>query len=136
MIKHRMGEGKAFWNVPGGGMQFGQNAKENLKREFYEETGLTIDVGNYLFVHEFLSPPLHALELFFEVHQKGGALVLGTDPELGDEQQLIEDIRFLSLDEIKLLPLKEKHEVFSRINSFNDVRIWKGYFNFENNCIK
>ncbi|MBD3626709.1 NUDIX domain-containing protein [Cyclobacterium sp.] len=136
MIKHRMGSGKSFWNVPGGGMKFGQNARENLQREFLEETGLGIEVGEYLFVHEFLSPPLHAIELFFEVFQKEGELILGYDPELGDEQQLIEDIRFLSLDEIKLIPPDEKHAVFRRINSLNDVRIWKGYFNFENNCIK
>ncbi|SHN28427.1 ADP-ribose pyrophosphatase YjhB, NUDIX family [Cyclobacterium lianum] len=136
MIKHRMGENASFWNVPGGGMKFGQNATKNLQREFLEETGLDVEVKEYLFVHEFLSPPLHAIELFFEVSQTGGTLTMGTDPELGDKQQLIEDIRFLSLDEIKSIPPQQKHALFSRINSLKDVRIWKGYFNFENNCIK
>jgi len=136
MIKHRMGENSHFWNVPGGGMNYGQNARDNLRREFLEETGLRIEVGPYLFVHELLAPPLHAVELFFEVSQVGGELLLGKDPELGDEQQLIEEIRFLNLDEIKTIPASEKHAVFRGINSLNDVRIWKGYFNFENNSIK
>lgn len=136
MIKHRMDESAFFWNVPGGGMIYGQNARENLRREFLEETGLEIKVGTYLFVHELLAPPLHAIELFFEVHLLGGKLLLGKDPELRDEQQLIEEIRFLNLDEIKNIPGSEKHAVFRGINSLNDVRIWKGYFNFENNSIK
>ena len=51
MIKHLMGNGKIMWSVPGGGMYFGQSAIVNLKREFFEETGLDIEVKDYLFVH-------------------------------------------------------------------------------------
>lgn len=136
MIKHKMGEGRYFWNVPGGGMDYGQSAIENLKREFNEETGLNIKVGEYLFVHEFLKPPLHAIELFFDVAHHEGYLTQGTDPELAEDSQLIEDMRFLSIDEIKEIDNSSKHAIFKGINSLNDVRNWKGYFNFENKCIK
>ncbi|AKP50308.1 NUDIX domain-containing protein [Cyclobacterium amurskyense] len=136
MVKHRMHTNHSFWNVPGGGMKFGQDAKENLKREFLEETGLNIAVNDYLFVHEFLEPPLHAIELFFEVSQTSGKLVVGIDPELETNKQVIEEVKFLSIEEIKKIPSEKKHALFGRINSLNDVRIWKGYFNFGNKCIK
>lgn len=136
MVKHKMGDNHSFWNVPGGGMQFGQDAESNLKREFLEETGLEIEVKKYQFVHEFLDPPLHAIELFFEVRQTNGKLVVGIDPELETGKQVIDEVRFLSMEEIKNIPSEQKHALFARINSLNDVRIWKGYFNFGNNCIK
>lgn len=136
MIKHKMGEGRVFWNVPGGGMKYGQSSAENLEREFLEETGLQIKIDNYLFVHEFLEPPLHAIELFFEVSSHGGHLAKGIDPELSADHQLIEDIRFMGINEIKEIDNSSKHIIFRGINSLKDVRNWKGYFNFENKCIK
>nr|MBI1229867.1 NUDIX domain-containing protein [Cytophagales bacterium] len=132
MINHYMGEGKFFWNVPGGGMKYGSSAPDNLAREFQEETGLEVAVGDYLFVHEFLRPPLHAVELFFEVKKMGGNLLKGIDPELDAEHQVIADLRFLSVEEIQQIDNEEKHAVFWGIKSVNDVGIWKGYFNFGN----
>ena len=38
LVKHRMGSSRDFWSTPGGGMQFGSSAQENLVREFLEET--------------------------------------------------------------------------------------------------
>lgn len=136
MIKHRLGDERVFWNVPGGGMHYGKSAEHNLVREFHEETGLKIEVRKYLFVHEFLQPPLHAIELFFEVERKDGKLYKGIDPEMLPNQQVIEEIGFMDIDQISRIPNEEKHVIFWGIKSINDVRIWKGYFNFENKCIK
>lgn len=136
MIRHRMAEERYFWNVPGGGMDYGSNAKDNLKREFLEETGLEIDVSELCCVHEFLQPPLHAVELYFEVKKTGGKLDKGNDPELADDRQIIEDLVFLTIEDLTKIKKEEKHRLFWELNSFNDIRNWKGYFNFENNCIK
>lgn len=136
LIKHKMGSDNFFWNVPGGGMKFGSSAVENLKREFLEETGLHVEVKDYLFTYEFLAPPLHAVELYFEVKAIGGKLGLGTDPELSKESQLITQIGFLNTEKLALIKNEEKHRLFWGIKSVNDVRLWKGYFNFENNYIK
>ena len=66
MVKHLIvGKQDYLWAPPGGGMKFGESARECLKREFMEETGLDIRVGDFLFVNEFKDPPLHAIELFF-----------------------------------------------------------------------
>ncbi|GGZ27623.1 hypothetical protein GCM10007049_20580 [Echinicola pacifica] len=136
MIKHRMSSSRVFWNVPGGGMEFGSSITMNLEREFLEETGLEVETGEFLGVTEFLEPPLHAVELYFEVKLKKGRLALGTDPELEGHQQLLEELKFMDIKEIQAIPRAEKHQYFWNINSTKDVRIWKGYFNFENKCIK
>lgn len=136
MIKHLMGNGKVFWSVPGGGMNFGQNAFENLKREFSEETGLIIEVKAYLFVHEYLAAPLHAMEHFFSVEKTGGNLELGTDPELYPDSQIIEEVKWMDLKEIRSLPKQALHQIFWGIKSLEELVLLRGYFNFENNSLK
>ena len=136
MIKHQMSDERYFWNVPGGGMEYGSDTVDNLKREFSEETGLEIAVNDLLCVHEFLTPPLHAVELYFEVSKRGGELKKGADPELAGNRQIIAELAFLSIRELAEIKNQEKHRLFWELNSFDELRNWKGYFNFENNCIK
>jgi len=136
MAKHRMGEGKYFWNVPGGGMEYGTSAVANLVREIKEETGLQVIEASYLYLHEFLEPPLHAIEMFFEIEIEEGNPHLGEDPELTAEYQLLTEIRYIGVDELNKIPENQKHPIFWGIKTVNDVRIWKGNFNFENKCIK
>lgn len=136
MIKHLMGGGKEFWAVPGGGMIYGQSATDNLIREFAEETGLKISIKSYLFVHEYLSPPLHAMEHFFLVEKTGGILTVGTDPELTDEDQIINEIQWMSIQDLQSLPKDALHQIFWGIKSFEELVLFNGYFNFENNYLK
>ncbi len=136
MVKHRMGGGREFWSTPGGGMIYGTNAKDNLKREFMEETGLEIEVLEFLFVNEFLAPPLHALEYFFSVERKSGSVVLGKDPELEDDRQILEEIRWLSVKELGSLEKNSLHRLFWEIKSLSELGLCKGYFNFGNISIK
>ena len=136
MIKHQMSSKRCFWNVPGGGMEYSSSTVDNLKREFLEETGLEIAVNDLLCVHEFLKPPLHAVELYFEVGKIGGEFKKGADPELAENRQIIAELAFLSVEELAEIKNEEKHRLFWELNSFNEIRKWKGYFNFENKCIK
>ncbi|MGD1843339.1 MAG: NUDIX domain-containing protein, partial [Thermonemataceae bacterium] len=80
LVKHQGLQQGYLWAPPGGGMQFGESAETCLVREFEEETGLQIAVEQFLFVHEFLRPPLHGIELFFTVTVKQGTLRIGYDP--------------------------------------------------------
>jgi 8-oxo-dGTP diphosphatase len=136
MIKHLMGNDKILWSVPGGGIEFGQNAKSNLKREFEEETGIEVEISDYLFIYEYLEPPLHALEHFFLVKITNGVLKLGRDPELDPSNQIISEIHWMSINEIQSLPQNSLHQIFWGINSLKDLGLYKGYFNFENISIK
>ncbi len=136
MVKHRMGNGRILWSVPGGGMHFGTTAIENLEREFLEETSLEVKVDKYLFVHEYLAPPLHAMEHYFAVKRINGNVKLGKDPELSEENQLLQEISWKTIAEIKTIANESLHQLFWGINSLSELGMQRGYFNFENNSIK
>ena len=128
MVRHRgIGPTDTFWCPPGGGAQFGETAPDALVREFLEETGLEIEIGDLLFVNEFMQPPLHALELFFGVHVTGGSLRQGIDPEMSLDDQIIQEVRLMSFDEIKSYPPEEVHALFQYCNSLEDVFRLRGY---------
>ncbi|MFN8387955.1 MAG: NUDIX domain-containing protein [Anaerolineales bacterium] len=40
---------KFVWGIPVGGLEYGEQPEEGVKREFYEESGLTINVERLLF---------------------------------------------------------------------------------------
>ena len=128
LVRHRgVGPANAFWSPPGGGMQFGETAPDALVREFAEETGLTVDTGDLLFVNEFMHPPLHALELFFAVHVTGGTLRQGVDPEMDADKQIIDEVRLMSFAEIKSHSPDKVHALFRHCSSLDDVFGLRGY---------
>lgn len=94
-----------IWMPPGGGVDFGESLEDALKREFIEETGVEIQIGTLRYIHEFIKPPLHALEFYYDCKKVGGALKLGHDPELIGKKQILEDVRFMKLDELDELPI-------------------------------
>lgn len=111
----------AFWAPPGGGLQYGETVEECLVREVLEETGLQTKVKRFLFVNEFIASPLQAVELFFELEVTGGELIKGTDPEASAEQQLIEEVAFLTMEQIRQIPLQDKHRVLHYLFSLDDL---------------
>ena len=136
LVKHKMSTNRDFWSTPGGGMQFGSSAQENLVREFLEETGLKITVGEFLFVHEYLDSPLHAIECFFLVKRISGTVTLGEDPELAGADQILTDISWKTLEGLSSLEKKSIHPVFLGIKSLSELVLYKGYFNFGNKYLK
>jgi 8-oxo-dGTP diphosphatase len=111
----------AFWAPPGGGLQYGETVHDCLKREFMEETGLQAEVKRFLCLNEFLQKPLHAIELFFEVSIVSGNPVTGSDPESAPDKQLIEQVQFLSLQEIRNIPNADKHSLLHHLLSLDDL---------------
>ena len=131
MVHHTaLGKGGSLWAPPGGGMEYGESAHEALKREFMEETHLEIEVVKFLFVHEYLDPPLHGIELFFEVRITGGKLKKGTDPEMEANAQIITQVEFRSFEEIQQLPKAHLHYVIQNMSSFESLLNQSGYFKF------
>ncbi|RUA34959.1 MAG: NUDIX hydrolase [Bacteroidetes bacterium] len=136
LLKHdSVGKKDYLWSPPGGGMEFGENAEENLKREFFEETGLQIKVDELLFINEFINNKIHAIELFFKVKKTGGILKLGNDPEMGN-QQILSDLAFFDENKLKNTEKDYLHNMFIGINKPQEVLNLKGYFKFVNNSIK
>jgi 8-oxo-dGTP diphosphatase len=129
LIQHQnIGEKQIFWSPPGGGMDFGETAENCLKREFLEETGLEIQITHFLFVNEFCKPPLHSVELFFNVIRASGYVRKGTDPELSIENQSIIDVRWLSLNEINAEGIDNFHACLKQLNALSELRWKNGYF--------
>lgn len=118
----------SFWAPPGGEVLFGQTASQTVEREFLEETGLSVCSTRYMFAGEFIEPPLHAVELFFEVRYKSGSLITGSDPET--ENQLIKEVRFLPWDEIAAIPLTQKHGLFRFCRFADELKNLTGFYRF------
>jgi 8-oxo-dGTP diphosphatase len=101
-----------FWCGPGGGLEFGESIETALKREFLEEAGLKIEVGKFIEFIEFVKPPLHAIELFFEVKKIGGNFQLGHDPETGNS--ILKEVKWMELAEIEAINPSEIHKFYHK----------------------
>jgi 8-oxo-dGTP diphosphatase len=123
LVNHQMPNGD-FWAPPGGGLEFGEEAADALKREFREEANLEIEVRNYLFGCEFIRQPLHAIELFFDVRRIAGMLKSGDDPEM----PLIKQARFFTPSEMRSLPPKNLHGVFQMVGDPREISTLKGFY--------
>jgi len=125
---HGLNESDDFWGPPGGGMDFSESAEETLKREFKEEVGIHVEIEEFAFVHEYLSPPLHAIELFFHVRKIEGEVSIGFDPEMGKDEQIIKDARYISFEDLKQMNEASVHQVLANFSSLKKMLQGHGYF--------
>lgn len=131
LVHHRaLGKTNSLWAPPGGGMTYGEDAKSALKREFLEETKCEIDTGRLIFIHEYLDPPLHGIELFFEVRIISGTPKLGSDPEMSGDAQLLTEVGFYDLRQLQLEQNESLHYVLQNVKNLNELINLKGYFKF------
>lgn len=93
------------WLPPGGGLETGETAETALVREVKEETGLVISPVSLRYIHEFIRPPFHSVELYFTALMQGGTLKIGNDPEHPAEKQLIKNVNWFSLGDVHKLDL-------------------------------
>ncbi|MBL3656205.1 NUDIX domain-containing protein [Fulvivirga sediminis] len=131
LVKHKgVGAKGILWTPPGGGVEFGESAEEALKREFEEETGLKVAIKEFLFANEVITPPLHAVELFFLVEITSGTLCLGSDPELSKENQVMKAIKFVTFSELKIMDPKTIHNTLHGVTDKKSLLNMHGYFKF------
>ena len=108
---------EVIYDLPAGRLEVGESPIDGARREFEEETGLEIKVGQYLFTHEFLQPPLHAIELFFEVSRIRGKLSRGFDPEMNAGEQIITAVSFLSFEDMKNIESDSLHYILRNLDN-------------------
>ncbi|MEQ8583256.1 MAG: NUDIX hydrolase [Marinoscillum sp.] len=137
MLRHKgIGPNGYLWSPPGGGIEFGESAEGALKKEFLEETGLRVSIGQFLFVNEYQDDRHHAIELFFEVTRIAGEIQLGQDPELPKNEQILEELKWLSFAEIKTMDSGFLHNAFRLTQEPNQITELRGFFKFGNISIK
>jgi len=94
MVKHRL-DGQEYWCLPGGRIEPDETPAEAALRELQEECNvsgriiLETSVANYPDRHNSFLIDIGDQEPY-----------IGSDPELDDENQIMQEIKWLSLDEI------------------------------------
>ena len=65
LVSDELIRGEYYTKFPGGGLEFGEGARDCLKREFLEEMNLKVEIGDHLYTTDFFQMsafnPLHQI---------------------------------------------------------------------------
>jgi 8-oxo-dGTP diphosphatase len=103
--------GGYYTKFPGGGLELGEGTRDCLRREFMEELGLTVEVGDHIYTTDFyqrsaFNPAHQILSIYYYAYALAPITVpLRTQPFDFDAEQMalyqklqqIESFRFIDL---------------------------------------
>lgn len=121
LVKHKhRGSGRLWWTPPGGGYEdFDASVIDCVRRECWEEAGLSVEVGPLVYLREFTQKrrKIRHLELFFLIKNWSGEPSLKHLPK--EDQQHVLEVAWqdqASMQELLVLPEELKNNVWSDIN--------------------
>ncbi|MDX8047690.1 NUDIX hydrolase [Gracilibacillus sp. S3-1-1] len=83
VIEKSTGPYKNRFDLPGGSLEDGESLIDAMKREFFEETGLEIEVEHNIGIIDFKLPwlwreftDLHHIAVYYKVRKVGGTLIV------------------------------------------------------------
>lgn len=86
--------GNYYTKFPGGGLEFGEGTRQCLEREFMEEMGLQVDIGDHIYTTDFFQlsafhPSHQIISIYYYARPLASITVpLRDTPFQFDEQQL------------------------------------------------
>ncbi len=99
MVRHRLG-GRDYWTLPGGGVEPGETFEQAAVREVEEEVNLTVRVTRFLWERSGDDPKGGFHTKCFLADRIGPrAPVLGHDPELPPDGQMLAEFAWFKLSE-------------------------------------
>ncbi|MCF2869725.1 NUDIX hydrolase [Octadecabacter sp. G9-8] len=95
-----------LWCAPGGGAELHQSLPENLAREVFEETGLTIKTGAPCLLNEFHDPTgdYHQVDVFFRCTITNPEL----DPAWEDPEAIVTLRKWATRAEVDAMTVRPK----------------------------
>ena len=65
--------GGLYTKFPGGGLEYGEGTRDGLKREFMEELGLRVEVGEHIYTTDYFQPSAfhpdqQMISIYYYVH--------------------------------------------------------------------
>jgi len=98
LIKEKLENNEETWIIPGGGVDFGENLEQAVKREIKEELGIDIKIIDFIKFHEaiFTKFNYHTVIFFY--------LVKALNEDFKLEKKIL-DARFFSQKQMKKIQL-------------------------------
>lgn len=102
--------GKFYTKFPGGGLEFGEGTRECLQREFKEETGVDVTIGEHIYTTDFFQISAfnnkdQIISIYYQVFTKNLSQIKISnssfnflDEQLQDKKGEIESFRFIDWD--------------------------------------
>lgn len=99
LVRHRKGN-RQYWVLPGGRLEYGETFQECGVRELKEETGLDVEIQDFLYLSEAIAPDRsrHIVNIYLKARVVGGTMKLGSEPVLAG-------VDFLPLEELTKITL-------------------------------
>jgi 8-oxo-dGTP diphosphatase len=98
-----------LWCIPCGYVEYDEDVQAAIKREFYEETGLVIELdGVFTAQSNWHNPEVHTVGIWFRAHITGGGIKPGDD---------IDKVEYFPLDAVPPLAFPTDAQVIVMLSS-------------------